>query len=174
MSILHSVVSAVGVELIRAVSGKLFTEDQVRAVSSHAVGKYFADLLPEPAEDRTARERVEEARSHIGKASSIIAAMQSELSTQTTQLDALLGEIEEKKKMADQYAQLAATSREQFSALRKEMEEVLRQELVAQSEKGKRVRQLASSIIWVLTLVLGAALGTYFKEVLVWIKPFLG
>ncbi len=153
MSLLAPLIDAIGLELIHSVTGKLFTESQIRSVSSHAVGKYFADFLPERAEDRTARERVEEARTHISKASSIISAMQSELSTQTEQLDKLLVEIEEKKKLADQYAQLAATSREQFSALREEMEEVLREELVAQSEKGKRVRQLASSLIWLVTLV---------------------
>jgi hypothetical protein len=35
--------------------------------------------------------------------------------------------------------------------------------------KGKRLRQFVSAAIWLVTLVLGAALGTYFKEVFAWI-----
>jgi hypothetical protein len=165
--------NAVSIELSRAVTGKLFTDAQIRSLASHAVGKYFVDWLPEPKEQRTARERVEEARQHIGKASSIITAMQSELSTQSTELDKLLVEIEEKKKLAQQYAHLAATNQEQFAAFRKEMEDVLRSELMAQSEEGKRLRQSVSFAIWFVTLVLGAALGAYFKEVLAWAKTLL-
>ena len=164
------VTSAVAVELSRAITGRLFTEDQIRSVTKTAIGKYFTDLLPEPADERTARERVEEARVHIGKASAIIGQMQVELSTQSKQLDALLGEVEEKKKLADKYGQLAATNQKQFAAFRAEMEDVLRKELVAQAEKGRRLRQAASFAIWFVTLVLGAWLGTYFKEVLAWGK----
>lgn len=165
-----ALVDAVGTELIRTLTGKLFTESQIRSITTHAVGKYFAEWLPEPEKDKAARERVEEAQGHIAKASSIIAGMQQELAAQTEQLDKLLSEIEEKKKLADQYAQLGKTNQEQFSAFRKEMEEVLRQELIAQSEQGKRLRQAASTVIWLVTLVLGAALGTYFREVLTWLK----
>lgn len=170
---LSSIIDAVITELIRAVTGRLFTEEQIRSVTSHTVGKYFANWLPEPGQEKAARERVEEARSHISKASTIISAMQSELTAQTTQLDKVLLEIEEKKKLAEQYEQLAATKQEQFSAFRREMEEAIRQELVAQSENGKRVRQVASFSFWLVTLVLGAALGTYFKEVLAWLKSVL-
>lgn len=87
---------AVGVELSRAITGRLFTEDQIRAVTKSTIGRYFADFLPEPADEKTARERVEEARQHIGKASAIIGQMQGELAQQSMQLDALLGEVEEK------------------------------------------------------------------------------
>jgi len=77
------VTGAVAVELSRALTGRLFTDDQIRAVTKTAIGKYFADLLPEPEDKRTARARVEEARSHIGRASAIIAQMQQELSSQS-------------------------------------------------------------------------------------------
>ena len=50
------------------------------------------------------------------------------------------------------------------------MEGALRQELLAQSEKDKRLRRFASAILWLVTLVLDAALGTYFKEVVHWLR----
>jgi|SRR5208283_3668720 len=163
------IVNAVSAELFRAITGKLFTEKQIRAVSSNAVGKYFVDWFPKVGADKTARERVEEARGHIASASAIITDMQTELSAQTGHLDNLLVEIEEKKKLAERYADLAATNQQQLAAFREEMEEVLRKELIAQSEKGKRLRQVVSVAIWLVTLVLGAALGTYFKEVSAWV-----
>src|SRR6202044_2307868 len=95
--------AAISTELLRAVTGKLFTEAQIRTVTSHAVGKYFAEFLPEPHKDRAARARVEEAREHIASASAIIAEMQQELGSQTEQLDKLLAEVDEKKKLAERY-----------------------------------------------------------------------
>lgn len=166
-------INAIGAELIRTATGRLFTEAQIRQVSKHAVGKYFADLLPEPADERDARERVEEARGHIAKASDIISQLQSELGTQTKQLDRVLAEIEEKKKLAERYEQLAKTGQDQFAAFRAEMETALRQELATQSEKGKLIRRFASGFLWVITLILGAALGTYFKEVLTWLTKIV-
>ena len=56
------IASALSTEVLRTVTGRLFTDAQIRQVALHAVGKYFADLLPEPADERVARERVEEAR----------------------------------------------------------------------------------------------------------------
>ena len=113
-----TLVSAVGLELSRAITGRLFNDDQIRAVTKSAIGKYFADLLPEPEDERTAKERVEKARLHIGKASSIITLMQQELSRQSTQLDKLLVEVEEKKQLAEKYGQLAATNQQQSAAFR--------------------------------------------------------
>jgi hypothetical protein len=156
-------------ELVRRLTGSLFTEDQIRSVATHAVGKYFVDWLPEPGAERAARERVEEARAHIEVASVIISGMQSELNAQTEKLDMLLGEIEEKKRLADRYQTLANTNQEHFSAFRAEMEDTLRKELVAQSEKGKRFRQLASLLIGVFNLVAGAALGAYWNDIVAFV-----
>ena len=155
---------------MRSVTGHLFTETQIRKITSHAIGRYFAELFPEPEAERRARERVEEARDHITKASAIIAGMQSDLESQTVKLDKLLQEIEEKKNMAERYECLAKTNQEEWNAFRNEMEDALRKELISQSEQGKTMRRVASSIIWLVTLILGAALGTFFKEIVAWAK----
>jgi DNA repair ATPase RecN len=160
--------NAISAEFVRTVTGRLFTDAQIKQVAGHAVGKYLADLLPEPADQRAARERVEEARTHISKASQIIGQLQAELGTQTEQLDRVLAEIEEKKKLAERYEALARTGQDQFAAFKAEMEAALRQELASQSERGKTMRRLASAFLWLVTLILGAALGTYFKELVAW------
>lgn len=90
---MFELLNAASAELIRTFTGRLFTDAQIRSVAGHAVGRYFADLLPEPADDRSAHKRVEEARTHIAKATEIISQLKGELSTQTRQLDQVLAEI---------------------------------------------------------------------------------
>jgi len=104
---------------------------------------------------------VELLRLHIKEAAEIIVSLQEDLEKQAHQLEALAKEIEEKKKLADRYSILATTNQESFAAFKAELEETIRKELIAQSEKGKRIRRLASFIVWFITLVMGAALGTY-------------
>lgn len=156
-------------EIIRLITGQLFTRKQITKITSHAIGKYFYDWFPEPEEEIKAKERVETARKHISKASSIIAEMQSDLENQSLQLDHILEEIGEKKKLADRYSELAETSQKKFSAFKAEIEETLRNELILQSNQGKRFRQIASFILWIITLIAGAAMGSYFKDIISWI-----
>ena len=99
--------------------------------------------------------------------------MQSDLEVQTQQLDVVLKDIEEKKKLAEKYAELASTNQEKFEAFKEEMATSLRSELELQSAKGKTIRRIASIIIWVGTLIIGAALGTYFKDILSYIKSII-
>ena len=65
-------VQVVGVNLGRSlfqiITGRLFTDAQISAISSHAVGKFFADWLPEPKAEREAKARVEQAQNHIANA----------------------------------------------------------------------------------------------------------
>lgn len=171
---LESLVVAVSSLFFREITGKLFTEEQIGKITSNAVGKYFSDLFPEPEREKVAKERVEEARKSIIRASIIISEMQGELTAQGTQLDKLLTEIEEKKNLAKHYSDLATMTKDQSSALQKQMEETIRAELVSQNKKGKELRQFVSAVFWLVTLVLGAALGTYFKEIVVWVKTLIG
>lgn len=170
MSLPSQLVAAIAKELVRTISGQLFTEKEIRIFSSHAVGKYFMGWFPEPEEEKAARERVEEAREYIGKASAIIAAMQTDLIEQNQQLDQLLEKIKDKKALAERYEQLASTNQAQFYAFRQEMEEAIRQELIEQSKKGRKLRQAASITISLITLIAGGALGAYFKDIVHWIQ----
>ena len=156
-------------ELIRAITGQLFTKEQINQITSHAVGKYFSEFFPEPEREAKAKERVEAARQHIIQANSIISEMQTDLDSQNAQLDSLLVDIEEKKKLAEKYSRLAATNEEKFAAFKEEMGAALKEELVQQSEEGKTLRRISSASIWFVTLLLGATLGTYFKDIVAWI-----
>ena len=115
---LNLIAKSVWTEIIRAITGQLFTKDQISQITSHAVGRYFSEFFPKPEREAKAKERVEEARKHIVQANNIITEIQSDLENQNVQLDALLVDIEEKKKLSEKYAQLAATNEEKFAAFR--------------------------------------------------------
>jgi CHASE3 domain sensor protein len=171
---MYPLIGQVSTELIRSVSraitGKLYTEEQITTITSGAIGKYFAEFFPTPKEELETHERVGSARKHISAASSIISDMQQDLETQDRKLSELLKEVEQKKQLADRYQALANTNREAFDAFRAEMEDALRKELEEQAVKGRRIRQAVSVILWVLTLVAGAALGAYFKDIITFVK----
>lgn len=169
----NTLIAQIYTELIRSLTGQLFTKDQISQITSHTIGKYFAEFFPESEREKKAQERVEEAKGHITEASAIIAEMQSDLESQTTQLDALLADIEEKKKLAEKYKELASTNQEKFAAFKEEMGASLREELGQQSEQGKTLRRISSIIIWLVTLLLGAALGAYFKDIVEWAQAII-
>ena len=169
MVTLNALINSIFDAFLRAVTGRLFSDQQIQAITSNTVGKYFTDWFPTPEKELETRERVEQAREHISKASAIIGGMQSDLENHTRQLDQILKEVKEKKQLAERYAELAQTNEEKLAAFKAEMEESLRRELMAQAGQGKRLRQLASFVVWLLTLIIGAVLGAYFKEILTWV-----
>jgi len=155
--------------LIRNITGRLYTEDEIKRITSGATGKYLKEFFPVPKDEHDAAKRVYSARYHIEAAATIIRDMQEDLDVQDHQLSELLKTVEEKKKLADRYQTLADTNKQAFEAYRVEMEDALRRELSEQVTKGKRIRQILSFLLWLLTLVIGAALGTYFKDILVFL-----
>ena len=156
--------------LSRIISGRLMTEEQIRTVTGGLVGKYFADWFPTSQQELEAGRRVEVARTHIAEATRIIDGLRSDLDHQAGLLDRLAKEIEDKRQIAERYAALAQTNREASAAFRAEIEETLRRELLAQASKGRRLRQIVSFIAWLMTLLLGAALGAYFLDIVKWVR----
>jgi len=159
--------------LSRLVTGKLLTEGQVRGLTASVIGRHFSDWFPEPEEEKAARLRVDAARNHIAEATRIIMGLKSDLDAQTSQLDDLTKQINEKRQIAERYAAMAAVHREATAALRSEIEETLRRELIAQASQGKRLRQVASFLLWLVTLLLGGGVGFYFGEIVKWAGAFL-
>lgn len=164
-------------ELIRVasqiLSSRLLTEEQIRSISTNVVGQYFSDWFATPAQERETSEKVALAQRHISDATDIISAIRSDLDTQAKQLIKLVEDIAAKKKDAEHYAILAQTNQELFAPFKAEMERTIREQLVAQSNKDKHLRQVVSFIFWAITLVAGAALGAYFPELVGLIRATL-
>ena len=173
MNKLETLIVQIYGEVIRSITGQLFTKDQISQITSHTIGRYLSSFFPEPEKDTKAIERVEEAKNHINQANVIITEMQVDLESQTKQLDLLLTDIAEKKQEAEKYRNLANTNEKKFNAFKDEMSEALRDELTQQSEDGKVLRRLATFSIWIITLILGAGLGAYFKDLVVWINGLI-
>lgn len=150
-------------ELSKLITGKLLTENQIQSASKHIVGRYFADWLPTAEKEVEAEERISSAKLHIAEASRIITTLQGDLEKQADQLELLAKEIDDKKQIAERYAVLAQTNQDAFSAFKVEMEETIRRELNAQNEKGKTIRRTVSFASWLITLIVGAALGAWFQ-----------
>ena len=170
MSLIFNLYGELLSELSRTITGRLFTDAQIKAVTAGAVGKYFADFFPTPKDEQEAQDKVAAARKHISAASGIILEMQGNLESQNQNLEHLLTEIEEKKKLAERYETLAKTNQQEFTAFREEMEESLRRELEEQAARGRRLRRAASMLLWLITLIIGAALGTYLKDIVGWFQ----
>ncbi|MDD2467692.1 MAG: hypothetical protein PHI97_27240 [Desulfobulbus sp.] len=152
-------------ELSRLITGRIYSDEQIKTFTSSAVGKYFTDFFPTPKDEQDVKDKVNAARDHISAASTIIFEMKDNLESQSKSLEHLLSEIEEKRKLAQRYETLAKTNQQEFTAFREEMEVSLRKELQDQAANGRRLRQLASLFIWLITLISGAALGAYFRDI---------
>lgn len=155
--------------LARIATGRLFTKEQIRHITRHSLGRYLEDLFPKDAEDLPRAERLSAARNHIENASVIIAEMRIELNAQAEALDRLVEEINEKKSLADRYASLASANKDAVSAMTMEIEEAIGNELARRSEEGRTARRVASATLALVTLVSGAALGAYFKDIIDWL-----
>lgn len=153
-------------QLIRAITGRLFTTEQIRAITSHSIGKHLSELFPTEKEELERQQRFEAAKSHIDEATQIIAEMRSDLEAQNDSLNRLMEEIDKKQMIAERYAHIANTKEAEVQAVREEWEIVLRNELEKQSEEGKAVRRIVSISLWVFTLIAGAAAGHFFPLLL--------
>lgn len=156
-------------QLIRGLTGQLFTREQIRQITKRSLGRYLEGLFPEEEDKRDRAARLAAAQTHIESASKIMLEMQVELDAQSETLDRLLLEIEEKKSLASKYSALAETNQEAVTAVRLEIEEAIGQELFRQSNQGKTARLFANVFIWLITLVVGAALGAYFKDIIAFV-----
>jgi chromosome segregation ATPase len=156
--------------LTRIITGRLLTEEQISGVTGTVIGKYFTDWFPQPQDEVEAETRVASAKHHIAEATRIIGGLKDDLDSQADQLEKLSQEIDEKRNTAERYAAMAATNEKAVAAFRSELEAALRRELTDQANRGKRLRQLASFTVWFVTLIMGAALGAYFPQIVHWIR----
>lgn len=167
MNIINLLLDSFSQELIKMISGELLSDAQIRAIVNHSVGKYFKQLFPKIGEEREIADCVDEARQYISKIGELIVQLQDKLNAQAQQLELSLEKYKKIKSLSDQHQALAKIGREQSQALRSEIEEAMREQLLAASKKGKKVRQ----IVWLLTLILSAGLGAYFKDIIAFFFP---
>jgi hypothetical protein len=154
--------------ILSAVSGSLFSATQIRSISVSAAGLGVRFVFPGGEVDENLGEKIEQARAHIASASGIVHELSEGLETRAKALDELIARVEEKKKEADHFSAIADANAATLAAFRSEIELAIRTELEARDKQGRLIRQLASAIVWIVTLILGAALGAYFLPIVAW------
>jgi hypothetical protein len=152
--------------LSQMISGKLLNDEQIKSITSHVVGRHFAEFLSKPQDEVEAQNRVDAARNHLTEATRIIGEFKNELEKETKQLEEIAATLQRTKDEAEKYAQLARLNKEAYAPLRSELQESLRSELAEQARKGRRLRQVVALIVWLVTLVL----GSYLPQIVDWAK----
>jgi hypothetical protein len=155
--------------LSQVVTGRILTDTQIRSISSSLVGQLFSDWLAEPKDQREIRQRVDAARDHMANATRILADLKSELDEKSSQLDKLAADVEAQRKKAEEYSILAQANASTVQAIRTQIEASVRQELENQTKRGRKLRQAISVSSWVISLLVGAALGAHWTKVEEWL-----
>jgi hypothetical protein len=160
--------------LVQLVTGRLLSKKQIDSISSSLAGKLLANWLPQPEDQRPAQSRIEEAQKHIEGASKIVAELQNELHDQMEQLRVVAADIDAKRAKAEEYSALLKADEPTVRAMRSQMEEAVRHELQEQSSRGRRLRQVLAAIGWLLTLIIGSAVGSHWSEIEATARRLLG
>jgi hypothetical protein len=137
------------------------------SVAESLANEVFAKLIREKvlgADEQDIRDRAKVAAARIDEASTIISDIQTELSARSSELDKLMGLIEERQNEAMHWGNLASVNEEMASAFTKELEKGVREQLRAELNKGKRRRQVVSLIWWIFTLLIGAIVGAIVQQ----------
>lgn len=152
--------------LSQQITGRILTEQQIQSITENVIGQYFSELLPTSKRDLESQERIAAAKTHIEEATVIISGLQKDLDHQIIQLDALSQEIDERKQDVEGYRRLSEVGQEGLFVLRKEMEESIRKELLAQAEKGKFARK----VTWFSSLIIATLSGVILK---IYLEPII-
>lgn len=159
------VLSPITIAISKIITGQLFSEEEIERLSKHTIGKHFKELFPVNENDQDIGSRVNNAQKHIAAAGSIVSSLQQDLTKESENLDLILEDIKAKKIEFEKYQELAEIDKKKIDHLKAEMQTTLRNELTNQSNKGKWGRRF----LWVMTLLIGAALGAYFKDIVAWL-----
>jgi hypothetical protein len=64
---LTTITAVIAVEIVRLLTGRLFTKDEISKITSHTIGRYLTELFPKIEEGKGVEDRVSEAQAHISK-----------------------------------------------------------------------------------------------------------
>jgi hypothetical protein len=104
------------------------------------------------------------ARDYISRAENIIVDVKKEIEDENLKFVEVIEAIEEKKRLAERYVELAKTSEGQIAEFKDEMEKTLRKDLIKQTNSDNIIRQVVQIVLSLLILAGGIAIGYYLKE----------
>ena len=156
--------------LTRIITGRLLTAEQINGVTGTVVGKYFTDWFRSHRMRSKPRNVLTALSNTSQKPIESLAASNTTWIRRRNSWENSRWKLMKKRSIAERYAAMAATNETAVAAFRAELERALRRELTEQANRGKRLRQLASFTVWFVTLIMGAALGAYFPQIVHWVR----
>jgi hypothetical protein len=145
-----------------AATGRSVTSTTTEVISS-IISNYVTEKFGEPRPSGT--EKIAIAKRHMEKAGEILDEIRGDLASEAKKLEELSATVELKRLDVVRYDALAATNKETINAIRQELEIAIQAKLEEQARKGRRMRQAVAAFMWIITLIAGAALGTYFPRI---------
>jgi len=133
--------------------------DLVASVAYDVIGKQFVGVSEEDI-----HQRAQEASEHLTEAAKILSDLQMELSERNQELGNLLTEIETRRADAEHWTQIASANEQLASALTKEIERRVGDQIRAELDRGKTRRRILGVIMWLVTLILGGIVGAPIQQ----------
>ncbi len=84
--IVQSLFNELFIQILRTLTGQLFTKEQIRQITQHSLGRYLAELFPEDEKALDRAQRLSAAKQHMESAARIMSEMRLELDAQTETL----------------------------------------------------------------------------------------
>lgn len=147
-------------DALAEISRQLIGTSIAPILATDAITKVVAEVLRDfmSAERRapTISDRAADATKALTHASQIIGELETELANHKNRLDEVVVQIETKRMEANHWANLASFNEQQVAALTAEVERRLREQIRAEQKRNIGWRRVATFVIWLITLILGA------------------
>lgn len=148
------------VDVLRGVTA---TQVILGPVLGDVVNQVVRDLLARPQAEDDIRARAAAASNHLAEAGAILSELQRELTSRNDELSQLLASIEERREEAEHWKKLASVNEDLAQSLTREIERRVREQMRLELERNKTIRRIASFLVWLLTLFLGAIIGVWVQ-----------
>jgi hypothetical protein len=139
--------------------------DLVSAIAFDVVGDIVKNqfgLTYEEQED--IRQRANIASEHLAEAGKILAELQTELTQRSNELDSLLADIDNRRAEAEHWQEMAMVNEKLASALTREIERRVRDQIRSELDRNKTRRRIVGLITWIITLISGGVVGAIIQQ----------
>jgi len=115
-------------------------------------------------EQEDVRKRAQLASEHLSEAGRILTDLQVELNQRNHELEELVQSIDKRRSEAEHWQEIASTNEKLASALTKEIERRVGEQIRAELDRNKTRRQIIGGVVWIVTLLLGGIVGAAIQQ----------
>lgn len=160
----YALASSISQEVIRLLTGRLLSEEQISKLSDGAFAPLLKTYLPAKRDRRDLSAKVEAALGHMDAAGQIIEELQKELELKKADLDSVSVDLKAKQQLVQDQEAALKVSEEQLKGMRGVFTNAIR----AEANRGARTRRLVALLMWLITLLAGAWAGANYQSWVAW------